>query len=637
MTDAAETVGGLMILLHDTTDLVQAKEKAEAASKAKSSFLANMSHEIRTPMNAIIGMSELAEREYGKPEGLEYIRDIKQSGANLLTIINDILDFSKIESGILQITPSPYDAASLLNDAITIIKVRLREGPVEFLTDIDSSIPASMIGDEVRVRQILLNLLSNAVKYTESGYIKFSARSEPLEENTLLLTFTVEDSGIGIKEEDMDCLFRNFSRIDMRHNKSIEGTGLGLSITKSLCRAMGGDVTVSSEYGRGSVFTATIRQAFSDCGAIGDIAKKASAFTRPVRSVGFTAPGFRVLVVDDVDVNLRVARGLLSPFEMDVDERLSGEEALSLVQRKEYDLVLMDHMMPGMDGVETTAAIRALDGARFKNLPIVALTANAVSGMREMFLQNGFDDFLSKPIEINRLYELMEKYIPKEKREKLDSHKNNSENGARAETGGGNFKINFGIDGLDAARGLSMTGGTERGYLEVLGLYCRDVEKRLEILRGIPDEANLAAFTTQVHALKSASANIGANEISSAAEALEKAGHTKDMRFIRENTGKFAQSLETLAANIGEYLKTTDRQENPELSGGDKAAVKARLLSLKSAIAAHAVKEADAIIDELSGSGCCSAELDEISVQLLTSEFTRALEQTEKLIGVTGI
>ncbi|GHV29669.1 hypothetical protein FACS1894167_09320 [Synergistales bacterium] len=625
MTDASEIVSGLMILLHDTTDLVQAKEKAEAASKAKSSFLANMSHEIRTPMNAIIGMSELAEREYGKPEGLDYIRDIKQSGANLLSIINDILDFSKIESGILQITPSRYDASSLLNDVMTIIRVRLKEKPVEFRADIDSSIPAFMVGDEVRIRQILLNLLSNAVKYTESGSVKFSAKGEPIGDDLLLLTFTVEDSGMGIKQEDMNSLFQNFSRIDMRHNKHIEGTGLGLSITKSLCRAMDGDVTVSSEYGKGSVFTATIRQSFIDREAIGDIGTRSSKFTLDDKAVFFTAPDFRVLIVDDVDVNLRVARGLLAPFEMDIDACHSGEEALLSVQRKEYDLVLMDHMMPGMDGVETTAAIRALGDARFKSLPIAALTANAVSGMKEMFLEHGFNDFLSKPIEIHRLYELVERWVPKEKREKTVLREKNA---SRIE----GLTESFRIDGVNAAQGIAMTGGKEKDYLEVLRIYCLDVEKRLGILRDVPDEASLPNFVTQVHALKSASASIGAAGISDLAAHLETAGKNSDMDEITSALPKFYADLRETVDRIRAVLGYSE--DNKTTEGVSRAV----LLALKDAVIAGNVRKADGIIEGLSKSAGSGAGelLSKISDHLLMSDFREAEAEIDAALADTA-
>ncbi|MDR1580043.1 MAG: response regulator [Synergistaceae bacterium] len=404
-------------------DLNAARLKADRENRSKTLFLARMSHELRTPMNAIIGMSELAERDCGRPVCLEHIRNIKQAGANLLSIINDILDFSKIESGNLQITPSPYDAASLFNDVTTIVRVRLADSSVQFVTSIAPDIPSQMTGDAGRIRQVLLNLLSNAVKYTKDGFIKFTVSCER-EDGTVLLRCAVEDSGIGIKQQDMGHLFEDFERVDMQRNSDIEGTGLGLSIAQSLCRAMGGTISVTSEYGKGSVFTATMLQSFErGSSPIGDIAGDAAGKNpASARSLGvsFTAPGFHVLVVDDIKVNLKVARGLLAPFEMDIDTCSSGDEALAMMREKEYDLIFMDHMMPGMDGIETTCAIRSLESGRNK-IPIVALTANAVSGMKEMFLENGFNDFLSKPIEIPRLYKLVEKWVPEEKRVRAEA------------------------------------------------------------------------------------------------------------------------------------------------------------------------------------------------------------------------
>jgi len=394
---------------------------AKSANDSKSRFLSRMSHEIRTPMNAIIGMSELALRERGERKD-EYIADIRQAGTNLLAIINDILDFSKIESGKLEIRNEPYEASSLFVDVLTIIQVRLGEKELQFITDIGPDIPATMTGDEVRVREILLNLLSNAVKYTEQGFITFTARCRRESEDSVTLIFKVADSGIGIRREDLPNLFADFSRANDKRASAIEGTGLGLSITRQLCRAMGGDVTVESEYGAGSTFTATIRQsAAADSAPMGALGGKMALRTDSA-SAAFIAPDFRVLIVDDNSANLKVAVGLLAPYEMKVDACQSGTAALALVQKNEYDLVLMDHMMPGMDGVETLAALRSL-GGRFEKLPVVAFTANAMTGMREFFMEKGFDGYLSKPIELPKLNELIESRVPAEKRRKLEHEK----------------------------------------------------------------------------------------------------------------------------------------------------------------------------------------------------------------------
>ncbi|MDR1922011.1 MAG: response regulator, partial [Candidatus Adiutrix sp.] len=384
--------------------LTRLNEEMKAASESKSMFLARMSHEIRTPMNAIIGMSELAARDYGRPEALECIESIRRAGVNLLTVINEILDFSKIEAGSLEIASAPYETAALVNDVLNIIRVRLADKPVELKTDISPDFPGILIGDEARVRQILLNLLSNAVKYTQEGFVKLSASSAGLGDGKVKLTFVVEDSGLGVKSEDIPKLFSEFTRLDLIRNQNVEGAGLGLSITMRLCQAMGGEVEVKSEYGRGSVFVATITQSFTDPRPMGALTESARG-AQEAPGAGFVAPAARVLVVDDIAMNIAVAEGLLSPYQVKVDSCRSGEEAVRLIQEKRYDFILMDHMMPGMDGIETTRAVRALEGTYFKEVPIIALTANAMSGMREMFLENGFNDYISKPIELSALSE----------------------------------------------------------------------------------------------------------------------------------------------------------------------------------------------------------------------------------------
>ncbi|MDR1020464.1 MAG: response regulator [Synergistaceae bacterium] len=598
-------------------DLNAARLKSDRENRSKTLFLARMSHELRRPMNAILGMSELAEREYGRPVCLEHIRDIKGAGANLLSIINDILDFSKIESGNLHITPSAYDAASLFNDVTVIIRVRLADSPVRFVTRIAPDIPSRMTGDAGRIRQVLLNLLSNAVKYTKSGFIKFTSSCEK-EGDRVLLRFIVEDSGIGIKPEDIRRLFGDFERVDMERNTGIEGAGLGLSIARSLCRAMGGDVCITSEYGKGSVFTATILQSFDrGCGPIGNIDEKNPADARSL-SVNFTAPGFSVLVVDDIEVNLKIAKGLLAPFEMNVDTCPGGEASLRMVRENKYDLIFMDHMMPEMDGIEATAAIRATDGEYFRTVPIIALTANAVSGMKEMFLENGFNDFLSKPIEIYRLYELMDRWIPRDRRVKSGRHA--SESDFRPET-------DLKIEGLDTFRGIVFTGGTVEGYVKVLETYCRDAEKRLEILLSAHDKDSLALFTTQVHALKSASASIGADTLSCMAAELEEAGKKGDTGFINAEVGNFIEKLTAITERIKNALQK-GRTISPD---AELQSVYESLNLLKNALASENIGDADMILSALGKGPLDEAtrdSLSRISDLVLVGEFEEALRVT---------
>jgi signal transduction histidine kinase/CheY-like chemotaxis protein len=419
------------------TELEEERKKAEAASRSKSLFLANTSHEIRTPLNAILGMSELALREDLSPAARDHVENIRQAGKSLLFIVNDVLDLSKIEAGKLDVINREYYFSSLLNDCLSIMKTRILEKPIEFTVDVEKTIPAVLIGAEARVRQIVLNLLSNAVKYTEKGNITFSVKVEwqktgDDEESRVILYFIVSDTGYGIREENIDSVFSSFSRFDTHKKVHIEGTGLGLAISRKLCRMMNGDITVSSVYGRGSVFTAFIPHGVADKTPFGSTLEAGSKVGHSVYErveVRWTAPTAKILIVDDIVTNLKVARGLLAPFECEIDLCTSGVQAVSMVKNENYDLVFMDHMMPEMDGIETTAAIRAWEETQpdqprpsgensvTGHIPVIALTANALSGMQEMFLGKGFDGYLAKPVDIKSLNTIMEKWIPVEKRQ----------------------------------------------------------------------------------------------------------------------------------------------------------------------------------------------------------------------------
>jgi CheY-like chemotaxis protein len=346
-------------------------------------------------------MSELALNGHN----LEYVHDIKRAGTNLLEIINNILDFSKIESGKFEIVPTAYRFSSLIADVVNTIKIKTAESLLEFKVDVDHQIPTSLVGDETRIRQVLLNILNNAVKYTPQGFVSLVVKGTLIDADSVRLAFEVADSGRGIKEADIDRLFKDFEQLSQIGNKGIEGTGLGLAITQNLVVAMEGEITVKSEYGKGSTFTVTLPQKISH----------KEILDSKMNVLVFKAPNARVLVVDDTPINRTVAKGLLTICEMQVDTSTSGVEAVAAVQAEEYDLVFMDHMMPGMDGMEATAVIRSLEGERFKKLPIVALTANAITGMEEVYLENGFSDYLSKPIDLQTLNGILERWIPAEK------------------------------------------------------------------------------------------------------------------------------------------------------------------------------------------------------------------------------
>jgi CheY-like chemotaxis protein len=573
-------------------------------------------------MNAIIGMSELILREDTSLPVRENAANVRQAGMNLLSIINDILDFSKIESGKMEVVPREYWLASLLNDVINIIRMRLDEKAISFIVNIDKTLPKKLEGDEIRIRQILLNLLSNAVKYTKSGSVTFSARGEAVKSGEILLIFEVTDTGIGIKEEDMGQLFGDFTQFDSHVNKNVEGTGLGLAITKRLCQAMSGDIAVSSIYGEGSVFTATLPQKIKDSEPLGELGEYTFGLCAARdANIRFTAPGARILIVDDIATNLQVASGLLAPYEMTADVCNNGAEAVRMVRENAYDLVFMDHMMPDMDGVEAAAEIRALDGNYFKTVPIIALTANAISGMREMFLENGFNDYLSKPIEISKLNEIIERWIPPEKRHGTEK---------KAENEAVPREAFFEIDGLDIKRGIAMTGGTLGGYKRVLSMFRKDAEERLAFLRNPPAESELAAFVTQVHALKSVLASIGAADISAAAARLEAAGKAGELSFIRDALPVFVGHLAKLTEAIQAALvKDTDADARKAAEPVNGADCYPLLRELAGALEAENTRAIDRLLEELNRKPLDThtrKSLEQISDHVLMAEFGAALK-----------
>jgi CheY-like chemotaxis protein len=388
---------------------------------------------------------------------------------------------------------------------------------------------------------------------------------------------------------------------------------------------MDGDVTVKSEFGHGSVFTATITQTYAQGASIGVIGADSSAVDKPDK-VRFVAPSARILIADDIQTNLLVAEGLLSPYKLRIDTCLTGTDAVRMTRENRYDFILMDHMMPEMDGIEATAAIRAIEGEYFKHVPIIALTANAILGMREMFLENGFDDYLTKPIEISKLHEIMKRWIPKEKREKPE-HKIGTtppENG-----------MDLRVEGLDTARGIAFTGGTEERYRRVLELYCRDASERLEIMRQSPDEDDMSLFTTHAHALKSASASIGAEAISKEAARLEELGKSRDIAEIRKYIDDFRDGLGETIREIQEALKLIEHEDVKDESGQLDESLLPKLKRLKDALEGEQIGEVDKIIEEFNGLSTpkdIKKELSSVSDYVLTSELKGAVEIVDRLL-----
>ena len=399
------------------SELSESEKKADAANKAKSEFLSNMSHEIRTPINAIIGMNEMILHEADDEKILEYAEAVDVSSNMLLSLINDILDFSKIEAGKIEIVNTNYQLSSVLVDCIDMIMGRLKSKGLNFVVRCSETIPNEFSGDVIRVRQILYNILTNAVKYTEEGSVELLVEGVRKDNNIFFLTVSVKDTGIGMTEESLKKIFSKFERFDMERNRNIEGTGLGLSIVKGLVDNMGGEIKVTSEYGKGSEFTITLPQQIVDNTPMGpfDSGIKQKQRKEKESAKEFVAPEASILVVDDVTMNLKVFLNLLKKTKISVDTAESGKESIEKVRQKKYDIVFIDHMMPGMDGIETFHAMQTLSDNKNSETPIIMLTANAQSGSEEMYKSEGFSDYLSKPIRGADLGDMVRKYLPKNK------------------------------------------------------------------------------------------------------------------------------------------------------------------------------------------------------------------------------
>ncbi len=608
---------GYSVLVIDVTDtkkyvdgLIDMSRKADMANSAKSDFLANMSHEIRTPLNAITGFAELCLKE----KNYCYASDIKTAAKNLISIINDILDISKIEAGKLDLVPAVYDTGEMLNDVISITYVQLgKKKELNFKIDVDRRIPRKMYGDEVRLKQILINLLGNAVKFTNSGFISFNVKELSRIGNNVTLMFKIADSGIGIKKEDMSKLFENFRQVDTRRNRKIEGSGLGLSISKTLAEKMDGTITVESEYGKGSVFTVILVQRIDDPSPISNAVANAAASEEKNRTL--RAPEAHVLVVDDNKVNLDVTARLLTTYGIKADLADSGAKAIEMIDSAYYDLVFMDHMMPDMDGVDTTKIIRSKGDAYSSGLPIVALTANAVSGAREMFLESGFNDFISKPIQLPTLEKILEAWLPKQ----MVTY---------AETGNNSASVSFSdfltydpeavheseadeyseaddivIPNVDVMAGLTLCGGNIEAYLAILKTFMETADESILRIETFAHSRDYKNYTTEVHGLKSSALAIGANGLSEMAKALEQAGKDEDYKKIYEDTPALIARFSEIAHNIKPLVESegsaeTESAEKPPISADEIRADLERVLTALDDLDSHGAVE---ILDRLSG------------------------------------
>lgn len=542
--------------------LSAAKMQSDEENRSKSSFLAMMSHEIRTPLNAIIGLSEIQMQKALPPDIRTDIETIYASGRNLLGIINDILDFSKLDAGGFSLVPEAYELPVLINDTVQLNLVRIGSLPIEFKLSIPPDAPSRLRGDELRVKQVLNNLLSNAFKYTRKGRVELAVRWEQ-QENEAVLIFAVSDTGIGIKKADMAKLFSDYGRVDLWENRSLEGTGLGLSITKRLAEQMRGTIRVESVYGKGATFTVELRQDIVDATPIGEaVARSLMDFrfaeSRPHNRRALTRvlmPKVRVLAVDDIATNLAVIRGLLAPYEITVDCVQSGREAVKRIREAQvrYDAVFMDHMMVGMDGIEATRIIRNEIGTPYaRNLPIIALTANALAGNEEMFLSKGFNAFISKPVNPDALDRVLREWVEARQPESALRRPSGEAEDSETEVKGAPLE-HIVIEGIDISSVQGNYAGKPEAYLAVLRSYAAHTPDLLAALRTCSKDT-LESYAVTVHGLKGSSWSIGANQLGEEAKKLELAARQGDYDTVAASNAAFLDDAEALLRAIQGFL-----------------------------------------------------------------------------------
>lgn len=634
-----ELIQGYMMTIVDVTKIIEQNHlmkrlvlQTEDANRAKTNFVSNMSHEIRTPMNSIVGITEILLRSQHSPKEQEYLLNIQSSGRVLLTIINDVLDCSKMEAGKMQLFDEPYDTCSLFHDLRISMENRIGHSGLELIYDIDQDIPCKLKGDMGRIRQVIINLVNNAIKYTEKGSVRFSVHVRQKNTDKVMLYYEVADTGIGIRKEDQKILFDAFQRVEMDRNRYVEGTGLGLTISQNLVNMMGGVIEVESEYGKGSRFFFTIEQTIIDptpVSAVNYNGQKDNVTEKEAECL-FIAPEAHILLVDDNELNLVVAKELLKPLRMQIDTAENGLQAVKMVRGSQYDLVLMDHMMPVMDGIVATKTIRELPDEKYKKLPIIALTANAMVDARKEFLNAGMNGFVAKPIDFTRICNQLKLWLPKELVQEVPGEEAKqllmndiSDSEIQPENPETGFSFEEGVKHC----------GSKAALMKTIRIFYRTIDSKANKIEQCLKEGLISDYVIEVHALKSSALLIGAVPLSEAAKELEDYGKQGKTEVLEEKT----PDVLTLYRDLKNILRPyAEKEEDAKKEFSDGEWITA-LQQIHQCIEQFDLDGVDQIMEQLEEyqvPECIRESMDQLRVYVADVSMEEIMELTDTMTGL---